>query len=197
MKIDFKKKPIIIFTGPSAVGKGTIEKTLFKFEELRLQLSCSATTRKPRVGEVDGVHYFFISKKEFEDKLKKDMFFEYSHHFDNYYGTLYEEIDRIHKEEKVPFLEIETNGARQILEKAKKEDKYHLITIFILPPTIKDLEDRIRNRNTEDEASIQKRLAKGVEEIKEKSLFKYQVVNDIPERAAEELREIIKKEIMK
>ncbi|NES53687.1 guanylate kinase, partial [Escherichia coli] len=80
-------------------------------------LACSATTRKPRAGEVEGVHYFFISKEDFEKKINENAFLEYSYHFENYYGTLYAEIDRIHNLNKVPFLEIETNGAKQILSK--------------------------------------------------------------------------------
>lgn len=197
MNIDFTKKPIIIFAGPSGVGKGTIEKFLFSDEELRLQLSCSATTRKPRVGEIDGVHYFFITKEDFLEKIKENKFLEYSFHFDNYYGTLYEEIDRIHAMNRIPFLEIETNGAKQILEKEAKKHDYQLITLFILPPTIKDLQERIIKRNTENEEAIQKRLIKAIEELKEKDLFKYHIVNDDPERAAREIKEIIINEIEK
>ncbi|WP_373422732.1 guanylate kinase [Mycoplasma tauri] len=190
-----KKKTIIIFTGPSGVGKGTIEKFLFDAKELRLAFSCSATTRKPRIGEIDKVHYLFISKSNFEQKIKDNKFLEYSYHFDNYYGTLYEEIDRIHADNKVPFLEIETNGAKQILEKESVLQNYNLLTFFILPPTIDDLKQRILNRNTESEDSINKRLDKAIAEINDKHLFKHIIINDDANKAASEIIKIIKEEV--
>ncbi|WP_027334641.1 guanylate kinase [Mycoplasmopsis felifaucium] len=189
------KKPIIIFAGPSGVGKGTIEQFLFNDKDLKLKLSCSATTRKPRIGEINGVHYFFISKDEFIQKIQNNEFLEYSFHFDNYYGTLYEEIDRIHSLNMIPFLEIETNGAKQILEKEASLDNYRLITLFILPPTLDDLKQRILNRNSEDDASIQKRLDKAIEEMNEKYLFKHHIINDDADRAAKEIKDIILQEI--
>lgn len=188
------KKPIIIFTGPSGVGKGTIEELLFQFKELKLSLSCSATTRAPRNGEIDGQHYYFISKEDFKNKIDNNQFIEYSFHFDNYYGTLFSEIDRIHNEGNVPLLEIETNGAMQILEKTKDNHNYYLITIFVLPPSIQDLESRIINRNTESKESLKKRIIKAQEEMSCKSKFKYLITNDVPERAANEIREILIKE---
>ncbi|WP_338822469.1 guanylate kinase [Mycoplasmopsis felifaucium] len=189
------KKPIIIFAGPSGVGKGTIEQFLFNDKDLRLKLSCSATTRKPRIGEINGVHYFFISKDEFIQRIQNNEFLEYSFHFDNYYGTLYEEIDRIHSLNMIPFLEIETNGAKQILEKEASLENYRLITLFILPPTLDDLKQRILNRNSEDDASIQKRLDKAIEEMNEKNLFKHHIINDDADRAAKEIKDIILQEI--
>ncbi|MGY5139731.1 guanylate kinase [Mycoplasmopsis gallinarum] len=189
------KKLIIIFTGPSGVGKGTIEKILFNQKDLRLQLSCSATTRKPREGEIDGQHYFFITKAQFEESIKNHELLEYSFHFDNYYGTLFREIDRIHASNNIPFLEIETEGAKQILLNPINHEKYKILTFFVSPPTIEDLKNRIKNRNTEDEAAILKRLQKAEQEIADKNHFKYEIINDIPERAAEEIRNILKNEI--
>ncbi|MCE6056221.1 guanylate kinase [Mycoplasmopsis agalactiae] len=189
------KKPIIIFAGPSGVGKGTIEKYLFDNKELRLHLACSATTRKPRAGEVEGVHYFFISKEDFEKKINENAFLEYSYHFENYYGTLYAEIDRIHNLNKVPFLEIETNGAKQILSKKEVNDRYKVITFFILPPSVTELKNRILNRNTENKEAINIRMQKAIDEINDQHLFKYKIVNDDAELAAKRVTQIIKEEI--
>lgn len=189
-----KRKPIIIFTGPSGVGKRTIEKYLFDFKNLKLHLSCSATTRAPREGEINGIHYFFITKEEFEKHIQNDDLFEYSFHFDNYYGTLYSEIARIHRNGEIPVLEIETNGAKQILEKVSNNKNYKLITLFILPPSIEELERRIINRKTESQEAIKKRLAKAQAEIAEKGIFRHHIINDDPLRAAKEIKEIIEKE---
>ncbi|WP_406615449.1 guanylate kinase [Mycoplasmopsis hyopharyngis] len=188
-------KPIIIFTGPSGVGKGTIEQLLFTYPELKLMFSCSATTRKPREGEKDGEHYHFISKKQFEQRIQNNEFLEYSYHFDNYYGTLYSEIDKIHSQNGVPFLEIETNGAKQVLEKNAINSQYKLITIFVLPPSISELKKRIIKRNSESEDSLTKRIHRAEEEIKDSHLFKYRVISDDVERSALEIKDIILKEI--
>ncbi|MCS4536693.1 MULTISPECIES: guanylate kinase [unclassified Mycoplasma] len=190
-----KKKPIIIFTGPSGVGKGTIEQILFKNEDLKFKLSVSATTRKPRTGEIDGVHYFFISKEDFEQKIANNELLEYNFHFDNYYGTLLSEIDNIHKDNKIPFLEIETLGTKKILENKENLNKYNIITVFILPPSFDELKNRIIGRNTETKDSIDQRLQKASHELADRHIFKYNVVNDDPYRAAEEIKELLLKEL--
>ncbi|VEU77989.1 guanylate kinase [Mycoplasmopsis columbinasalis] len=190
-----EKKPIIIFTGPSGVGKGTIEKVLFAHKELKLAFSISATTRSPRVGEQHGVDYFFVDKNTFEQYLANNGVIEFSYHFNNYYGTLYSEIERIHAQNHIPFLEIETIGARKILDNPQNLEKYNIITFFVSPPSFADLEKRIINRNTETPEVMKIRLEKAKQEMEEKIYFKYQIVNDVPERAAAEIREIILKEI--
>ncbi|UUD36410.1 guanylate kinase [Mycoplasmopsis citelli] len=192
-----KGKPIIIFTGPSGVGKGTVERLLFDFEELNLYLSCSATTRKPREGEINGIHYHFISVDDFRHKIKSRKFIEFSYHFNNYYGTLYSELDKIHAKNRVPMLEIETRGAKQVIEKLLKnnEHNYNLITIFLAPPSVEELKKRIINRGTETSEVIKARLQKASEELNEANIFKYTIINDIPERAAEEIRNILHKEL--
>ncbi|MFV8470398.1 guanylate kinase [Mycoplasma sp. 654] len=197
--MDTKKSPIIIFTGPSGVGKGTVERLLFEYDELNLSLSCSATTRLPREGELDGIHYHFIDVDRFRDKIKSRKFIEFSYHLSNYYGTLYSELDKIHAKNKVPMLEIETNGAKQIIKKfstdSKEAEKYNLITIFLAPPSVSDLRERILKRGSENSETLKQRLKKAEEEIADSYLFKYKIINDVPERAAEEIRAILHKEL--
>lgn len=190
-----KKTPLVIFSGPSGVGKGTIERLLFEFDELHLSLSCSATTRKPREGEINGIHYYFYDKSLFQQMIKGREFIEFSYHFDNYYGTLYSELTRISNRGMTPMLEIETRGAKQVIEKLKDDDRYNLITIFLLPPSIDDLRNRILKRGSEDNHTMKARLHKATEEIAESSVFKYKIINDIPERAANEIKEILYKEL--
>ncbi|MGZ9762644.1 guanylate kinase [Mycoplasma sp. 394] len=194
-----QKQPIIIFSGPSGVGKGTIERLLFDFDELNLSLSCSATTRKPRNGELNGIHYHFLDVETFRNHIRSRKFVEFSYHLNNYYGTLYSELDKIHKKNKVPFLEIETTGAKQIISKFSSGElakKYNLITIFVSPPSISDLRKRILGRGTENSQTLMERLAKSELELAESHIFRYKVINDIPERAAEEIRSILHRELM-
>ncbi|TPR54727.1 guanylate kinase [Metamycoplasma neophronis] len=188
-------KKLIIFAGPSGVGKGTVEKPLFDDKSLKLKLSVSMTTRKPREGEVDGVHYYFVSKQTFDACLADNRLIEYSLHFDNYYGTLYSEITRICEQGKIPFLEIETNGAKQIIDFYTKQGKQdEICSIFLMPPSFKELEKRIEGRKTESEELIAKRLSKAQEEIGYSTLFQYVVINNDVEKTANEIKEIIKKE---
>lgn len=198
VKKNSKKNPIIILSGPSGVGKGTIERLLFDFEELNLSLSCSATTRKRRPGELDGIHYHFIDVDRFRDLMKRRKFIEFSYHLNNYYGTLNYELKKIHDKNMVPLLEIETNGVKKIINKFEKEEwnsKYNLITIFITPPSVEDLKKRIINRGSESKQTLQNRLKKAEIEIAEAHIFKYQVVNDTPERAANEIKRILYREL--
>lgn len=194
-KMKDKKNPIIIFTGPSGVGKGTVERLLFEFEELKLSLSCSVTTRKPRPGEIYGIHYYFMDRSIFQQMIKAREFLEFSYHFSNYYGTLISELEKIHKKGKIPMLEIETWGAKQIIEKYSNDPRYYIISIFLLPPSMKELKNRITKRGSESPETIKTRLEKSQKEINESSIFKYRVINDTPEAAAEKIRSIILKEV--
>ncbi|AWX42604.1 guanylate kinase [Metamycoplasma cloacale] len=188
-------KKLIIFTGPSGVGKGTVEKLLFDDKSLKLKLSVSVTTRRPREGEIDGVHYYFVSQNTFDACLSDNRLIEYSMHFDNYYGTLYSEIDRIIYQGKIPFLEIETNGAMQIIDYYKKFNKVdEIVSIFLMPPSFKELERRIQGRGTEPEEVVEKRLKKAKEEIGQSTIFGHIVINNTVEQAAEDIKAIIKKE---
>lgn len=183
------KNKLILFTGPSAVGKATIEHYLFKDKELKLELSVSATTRAPRINERDGVHYYFISDEEFDKKIENDEFIEWNKHFSNKYGTLKSEITRIQNEGKTPFIEVEVIGAKNIIEKFGGDD---IISIFIAPPSIEKLKERILGRGTESEDQVNERLARVEEELTYKEIFDHVVYNDVIEDAVNEVKNIIK-----
>ena len=180
---------LIIFTGPSGVGKGTILADFFKRVDNKIVYSISNTTRLPRDGEINGMHYFFISKEEFEEMIQKDQFLEYANYSGNYYGTNKNFVEQKIKEGKSVLLEIELQGALQVMEKCPDA-----VTIFIKPPTFEELEHRLRGRHTESEEAIQKRLKSAKEELNNTDKFHYVIENDLVERAVEELFEIYNKE---
>ena len=181
---------LIVFTGPSGVGKGTVVKRLF--EELdEICFSVSATTRKQRVGEEEGVNYFYKSRAEFEQMISSDKLLEWAEFVGNYYGTPRDFVEEMLESGKDVFLEIEVQGALQVIKSCKP------VTIFLLPPSFEELESRLRNRGTEDEETLQRRLAKAREEMKETDQFKYKVINDDVEAATEKLKAIILAERIK
>ncbi len=185
-----KKGKLIVFTGPSAVGKATVEQYLFNNPKLKIGFSVSATTRAPRENEINGKHYFFLSNKEFENKIASNDFIEWNEHFQNKYGTLKSEVNRILEEGKNAFLELEPYGTMNVV-KHYSENLSDLITIFLAPPSIEVLEERMRARGTETEEQIQVRLARAEEELSYTPKFNHVVINDAPKRAAEEIAEII------
>ncbi|WGI36539.1 guanylate kinase [Mesomycoplasma lagogenitalium] len=192
------KNKLIILAGPSGVGKGTVENILFADEKLKniLKLSCSATTRKARQNETDGIHYYFISEEDFLKKIENNEFIEWNKHFNNYYGTLYSEIKKINKEGYLPLLEIETVGALNIMKYYNDKNKKNaVISIFLAPPSLDELKTRIKNRGTENQDEIDIRIRKAEEEIAEMDKFIHKIVNDTPEKAAQKIKEIILKEI--
>ena len=183
------KAKLIIFTGPSGVGKGTILTDFFKKVDNNIVYSISNTTRNPRDGEINGMHYFFISKEEFEKMINDNQFLEYACYSGNYYGTNKKFVDEKINEGKSVLLEIELQGALQVMEKCP-----NAVTIFIKPPTFEELEKRLRGRHTESEEVIQKRLLAAKEELKNADKFHYVIENDIVEKAVDELISIYKKE---
>lgn len=183
---------IIIFTGPSGVGKATIEHELFKDTDLKLALSVSATTRKPRQGEEHGKHYYFISHEEFDKLIEEDAFVEWNAHFSNRYGTLKSEMTRIQNSGSIPFLEVEVNGAKNIIEKSDKKD---ILSIFIAPPSLEDLKDRIRSRGSETDDQLSERFSRVEEEMSHVAMFDHVVINDTVERAVAQVKNIIKEEL--
>lgn len=189
-----KKGLLIVLSGPSGVGKGTVRKIVFKNESLNLAYSISMTTRSPRKKEKDGVDYFFVSKEEFLDRLDKDLFLEHAYFVGNYYGTPKEYVEELRNQGKNVFLEIEVEGAKQVLSKCNDDS---VISIFLLPPSLQELERRIRGRKSESEEIIQERLNKARREINLKDNYQYAVMNDNVGKAAGEITRIIKNRMKK
>ncbi|AKX33842.1 guanylate kinase [Spiroplasma litorale] len=186
-----KKGKIIILSGPSGVGKGTINKELAKDNSLNLTQSISMTTRAARPGEVDGVNYFFVDRSTFKDAIEHDELIEYAEFIGNFYGTPRKYLyDKIENGENV-VLEIEVTGATQIL---KKEESSKLVSIFLMPPNLKQLENRLRNRGTENEEVIKQRLDKALLEIPLKHKYQYVITIDSVEDAVEKVKEVLTKE---
>ena len=183
-----EKGLLIIVSGPSGVGKGTVRDYYMKDESLNLTYSISMTTRQPRQGEVDGVDYIFVTREEFEQKIKEGEFLEWAEFVGNYYGTSLTQVNKLREEGKNVILEIEVQGATIVKEKCPDA-----VTIFIIPPSIEELEKRIRGRRSEAEEIIQQRLAKATQELKLVGNYKYVVCNDDPELAAEVIGLIIKR----
>lgn len=181
-----EKGLLIVLSGPSGVGKGTVRKELFKQEDLGFQYSISMTTRKPREGEVDGVDYFFKSRDEFEELIKQDKLLEYAEFVGNYYGTPVDYVRQTISEGKDVFLEIEVQGARQIREKFPEA-----LFIFLAPPSLSELESRIIGRGTESEDVIANRLKTAKEEIEMMDLYDYVVENDTVESACDKIKAIV------
>ncbi|HBP43260.1 MAG TPA: guanylate kinase [Clostridiales bacterium] len=185
---------LIILSGPSEVGKGTVVKELMKDKTLNLSYSISMTTRAPRNGEVDGREYFFISKEGFEKKIEQGELLEFAEFVNNYYGTPKAYVEQMLDSGHNILLEIETKGAQQVMEKMKGNN---VISIFLLPPSLYDLELRIRNRRTESDEVIKERLDKANKELQLKSLYDYNVINDVPLLAAKKIADIIRNHLIK
>lgn len=181
-----KKGLLYVISGSSGVGKGTLLK-LFLEQNKNVKLSVSCTTRKPRPQEVDGVNYFFVSEEEFNKSVENNEFLEWAVFSGNHYGTKKSFVEKTLNNGNDLILEIDTQGAMQIKE--KYEDA---ILIFILPPSREVLENRLRNRHTETEDAIQKRLAFVDKEIEISKKFDYTVVNDNLEQAVADLENIFK-----
>lgn len=187
-----KKGLLIVYSGLSGVGKGTILNELMPMEDLNLAYSVSMTTRKPREGEVDGVNYFFVDKKRFLEAVKNGELLEHARFVGNDYGTPKEYVEKMREEGKNVILEIEINGAKQVLEKCPDA-----LSIYIVPPSIEELENRIRKRQTEDEETILKRISKAKKEMKEIGFYEHVVCNDDLQTAVQEVRQIILDEMNK
>ncbi|MBQ3080968.1 MAG: guanylate kinase [Clostridia bacterium] len=153
-----KKGVLAVVSGPSGCGKGTVLSYVLKDENYGY--SISATTRDPREGEKDGVHYFFISKEEFLTRVEKGRFLEHAEYCNNYYGTPRDYVEELLEKGKNVILEIETKGALMV-----KENAPDALLIFIAPPDMETLENRLRGRGTEDEDTVRRRLAKAAEEM--------------------------------
>jgi len=182
------KNNLIIFTGPSGVGKGTIVKKLFK-DLPNVEFSVSCTTRAQRPGEIEGKNYFFKTKQEFQQMIASDELLEWAEFVGNYYGTPRKFVEEKLAEGKDVFLEIEVQGALQVMQKCPQA-----VSIFLTPPRFSDLEERLRKRGTETEAVLQERLKKAKEEMGFMDRFTYVVTNDDVDEAVETIRALILQE---
>lgn len=186
-----KKGMLIILSGPSGCGKGTVLSALLARRDDTV-ISISATTRNPRVGEQDGVQYFFRTKQQFEELIEKDQLLEYACYNGNYYGTPLEPVEQWLSEGKNVVLEIEVQGAQKVMSRCKDH-----VSIFITPPSVEVLEQRLRGRGTETEEVIRGRLEAAKKELKAADAYQYIVCNDEVENAVNKIEEILKTESMK
>ncbi|MEF2837474.1 MAG: guanylate kinase [Oscillospiraceae bacterium] len=179
-----KKGKLVVISGASGVGKGTVLGIMMN-KRHDLKFSVSATTRPPRPNEVHGMHYYFVTKEQFEEMIASGQMLEYSAHAANYYGT-----PRAQAEEKLRhghlLLDIEPNGAKQVKEAAPEA-----ILIFIMPPSMEELEKRLRGRGDTSDEQIAMRLERAVWEMEQRSWYDHVVVNDSAERCADEILKII------
>lgn len=178
---------LIVLSGPSGVGKGTIYSKLLNVMP-DLKVSVSATTRNPRTGEKDGIHYYFMSKEEFAEKRGRGEFLEWAETVGNYYGTPKTPVINTLEQGKDVLLEIDVKGARQI-----KTAYPDCVTIFVLPPSEAELEKRLRGRGTESDEQIAARLALAKNEIAISGEFDHRVINDNLDKAVNEVKDIILK----
>ena len=178
------KGKLIVISGASGVGKGTVLGIMMN-KRKDLSFSVSATTRPPRPGEVDGVHYYFISREKFEEMIAQGAFLEYDAHAANYYGTPRAQAEE--KREHGPvLLDIEPAGAKQVRARVPDAE-----LVFIMPPSMEELERRLRGRGDTPEEQIRLRMDRAVWEMEQRNWYDHVVVNDDPERCADEILKII------
>ena len=178
-------RKLIILTGPSGVGKGTVVKELLG-KDKNIWLSISATTRAPREGEKEGENYFFLNQEKFEEMIKQKLFLEWAQFAGNYYGTPLSSVNEKIKKGLTVLLEIEVEGAKQIKEKFPNS-----LSIFLLPPDKAELERRIRNRGTEKEEAIKKRLSRANYEISASNQFDFEFTNHNVNETAKRIIKLI------
>ena len=179
-------KRLIILTGPSGVGKGTVVKEILD-KDKNICLSVSATTRSPRKGEKEGENYYFLSEENFKEMINKNLFLEWAKFAGNYYGTPLSFVKDKIEDGFIVLLEIEVEGAKQIKDKFPDS-----LSIFILPPSKEELERRIRNRGTEKEEAINRRLSRSTYEIASSDEFDFKVTNSDVDETAERIIKIIR-----
>ena len=179
------QKKLIILTGPSGVGKGTVVKEILG-KDKNIWLSISATTREPREGEKAGENYYFFNQEKFKEMIEQNLFLEWAQFAGNYYGTPLSSVNEKIKEGFTVLLEIEVEGAKQIKEKFPNS-----LSIFLLPPDISELERRIRKRGTETEEAIKKRLSRANYEISVSNQFDFALTNHNVNETAKRIIKLI------
>ncbi|MEG2643646.1 MAG: guanylate kinase [Enterococcus sp.] len=177
---------LIVLSGPSGVGKGTVRKAIFERDDNEFQYSVSMTTRKMRAGEVDGVDYYFRSKEEFEAMIEAGELLEYAEYVGHYYGTPLTYVNKTLDEGKDVFLEIEVQGAQQVKDKVPDG-----VFIFLTPPDLAELKARIVGRGTDSPEVIDERMRVARQEIEMMALYDYAVVNDQVPKAVDRIKDII------
>ncbi len=177
---------LIVLSGPSGVGKGTVRKELFSQPDTNYEYSISMTTRSPREGEVDEVDYFFKTRNEFEDLIEQGQLLEYAEFVGNYYGTPLEYVNKMRDAGRDVFLEIEVQGAAQVRDKVPDG-----LFIFLAPPSLSELEERLVGRGTESDEVIASRLGAARQELEMMNLYDYVVENDEVENACDRINAII------
>ncbi|MBN8191518.1 guanylate kinase [Bacillus sp. NTK074B] len=184
-----EKGLLIVLSGPSGVGKGTVRKAIFSQEDTKFEYSISMTTRKPREGEVDGVDYFFKSREDFEVLITQGKLLEYAEFVGNYYGTPVDYVRETLDAGKDVFLEIEVQGAQQVRDKFPEG-----LFIFLAPPSLSELQNRLVTRGTETDDLIQGRMNTARKEIEMMNLYDYIVENDQIEHAVDKIKSIVQAE---
>ena len=184
-----KKGLLVILSGPSGVGKGTVRNQIMKEHRVDLVYSISMTTREIREKETNGVEYYFVSEEEFQRNIDNDNFLEWANFVGHRYGTPKDKVEELRNQGKNVLLEIEINGANQVFERVHDD---RVISFFLMPPDFKALENRIRKRKSESEDIIQARLEKGRKEMTMTEKYDYVIKNDKVTRAAREIEDLIK-----
>lgn len=185
--MNFKERGLlIVLSGPSGVGKGTVCRVLREEENNNLQYSVSATTRKPREGEVEGVHYFFKTREQFEHMIEHKQLLEHAEFVGNYYGTPVEWVRETLESGKDVILEIEVQGAFQVKERFPEA-----VFLFLAPPSLQELRNRLVGRGTESEDVIKQRLLVAREEIELMDAYDYVVTNDEVDKAIDRIKAIV------
>lgn len=188
MATDAEKGLLIVFSGPSGCGKGTLVSEILKRRDDTV-LSVSVTTRAPREGEIDGVHYYFITNEQFERMIAEDALLEYARYSGNYYGTPRAAVENQLRAGRNVILEIEVQGAMQVMSNC---DEY--VSVFLTVPSMEELERRLRGRGTEEESRIQARLNAAAFELSHIDRYQYTILNNEVDAAAEQFNTIIETE---